>query len=610
MNKPVLPILHPDILQYIKEVDYGLIPFYSPSINRYVLVIKTNKEYILSVDVNNEFKCYFIKDADSKTNYIGLVTAVFDDSEEPLTIRSPLFSDDPMLTDITELFSQEKFDLFFFDENNYEMLRAKAINNDYQRFGNEITQAVFPKFQQDKILKVWENIIKQFGSRTKEDDINSFKIKVYDKIYLDKSALIREGDPGPMQEEEIAGLFRRIFKEHEIYLNPIRADKNKKEKRELVDILIVTNHVMIFVQAKDSPNTPDSLKRSIDRKRQTIRNHINKATNQLRGTLNYVRNHNDVTILLNKKSVTIKRGNRQLIGLIIVQELFDDDCFECSAPVLNLVRELKIQINLLDYPQLHILTKNLSTPAKFFWGLHDAFETALEKDHFPRSVFSGDEGALVDIEKQKPDDFFQHDDGYENMSLDEKKQLWTCIEKISKTRRRYKEAELESQMPFKDFYELMKIRHKKLENSEEIDGDYAEFYIRFLDAFNNLNTSEMQNRISNESTKKGKTMACITSENVTPEKIMLLINEINERAVEILKERGVDAEIKMTDEGSKGIYQNGPPAYALAAIARVVLQMVVNENLPMFLADRILEEQGNSAVKGEIALIQQATDKK
>ena len=496
MNKPALPVLHPDILQYIKEIDYGLIPFYSPSINRYVLIIKTNKEYILSVDVNNEIKCYLIKSAYSITNYLGLVTAVFDDHEEPLTIRTPLFSDDPMLIDTTELFSQEKFDIFFFDENSSEMLRVKAVNSDYQRFGNEITQAVFPKFQQDKILKTWEDIVKQFGSRAKEDDINSFTIKIHDKIYLDKSGLIRERNPGSMQEEEIVGLFRRIFKKHEIYLNPTRADKMKKEKRELVDILIVTNDLMIFVQAKDSPNTPNSLKRSMDRKRKTIRNHIEKATNQLRGALNYVRSHDGITILLNKKPVTIKRGKRQLIGIVIVQELFDHDFLECSAPVLKLVRELDtVVINLLDYPQLHILTKNLTTPERFFWGLVDSLEMALEKNQFPRSVFSGNYPILVDIEKQRIEDFFQHDDGYKNMSDDEKKQLFASVRKISRTRRRYKEAEFESQIPFEDFYKHMKARHRELEDDDTTDADCAEFYLGFLNALNNLNVPEMQNCI-------------------------------------------------------------------------------------------------------------------
>ena len=506
MNKPILPVFHPNIMRDIEEINYGLIPFFSPSSNKYVLVVKTTKENILSVDVRNEFKCYLVKNTSSIRNYLGLVTAFFDDIDEPSTIRTPLFSDDPMLVDIIKLFSQQNFDIFFFDENNSEMLRAKAINVDHQRFNNKITRATFPKFQQDKILKTWEDIARQFALRTEEDDFNSFEIKIHDKIYINESGLIRERNPGSMQEEEITELFRRIFKKHEIYLNPIRADKIKKEKRELVDILIITNNVMLFVQAKDSPNTPDSIERSMDRRRKTIRNHIKKANNQLRGSLKYARNHDGVTILLNRKPVHIKLGKRQPIGLIVVQELLDNDCLECGAPVLKLVKELNLPVILLDYPQLHILTKNIKMSSGFFWSLFDMVETALENNHFPRYVFSGNKEVLVDIEEQELNNFFQHDDRYWNMSDEEANQLFTNIRKISRTRRRYKESHLESQMSFKDFYDHIKIKHKEeledyyryegfADNGKEIDIKCVKFYIGFLTVLNNLNPSEMQNRI-------------------------------------------------------------------------------------------------------------------
>lgn len=146
---------------------------------------------------------------------------------------------------------------------------------------------------------------------------------------------------------------------------------------------------MFFIQAKDSPNTKDMLHRSIDRKRKTIRGHIKKATDQMRGALTYARDHEGITILLDGKPVTIQLGDRQIVGLVMVKEIFDDDYPECSAPVLSLVRELDLPINLLDYPQLHVLTHNLATPAHFINGLFNALDMALEHEQFPKSVFSG-----------------------------------------------------------------------------------------------------------------------------------------------------------------------------------------------------------------------------
>ena len=301
--------------------------------------------------------------------------------------------------------------------------------------------------------------------------------------------------PNSMREEETVEIFKRIFKNHEVYINPLRTDKIKKEKRKLVDILIVTDNVMIFVHFKDNSNTSDGLKCSMARKRKTIRNHIKKATNQLRGALNYVRGCDDVTILFDKKSVTIKSSKKQLIGLIIVRELLDDDFLECSALVLNLVRKINLGIILLDYPQLHILSKNLITLERFFGSFHDSLMTALKKGRFTSCIFSGNDGILVDIEKQETDDFFQHDDGYWKISHNEVNQLRAGIRNISKTRYKYKEAGFESQMPFEDFYKLMKVREKELEDDDKTDEDCAEFYLRFLNTLNNLNTSEIQNRI-------------------------------------------------------------------------------------------------------------------
>lgn len=102
----------------------------------------------------------------------------------------------------------------------------------------------------------------------------------------------------------------------------------------------------------------------------------------------------------------------------------------------------------------------------------------------------------------------------------------------------------------------------------------------------------------------------ITPENLTPDKMMSLMNDISERAIEILKERGIDAEIKTTHEGGKAIYQNGPPAYALMATATVILQMVANENLPLSMAEWILQKHGDSTAEAELVLIQRVADKK
>jgi len=403
----MLSILYPEIIKWLKDLDYGLMPIHLPKENKYVLIIKATKEIILTAKVNNEFGLYVLNDPDQPSKCLGLISAFFDDHDEPLTLTTPLSTKNESLIDF---FLQDNFAVYFFDENNFEWLGAKAAISDLNRFKNDLDKRHFANFNPDKILDIWKKMNHQFGTRTEKDDDASYKIKIGERLYPDDhlimdvsevfsgfndskrsismSSLRRGREVGPMQEKGIAKFFRRLFESNEIFVNLIRADDIKQEKRELVDVLIINEKVMLFVQAKDSPNTEDMLNRSIDRKRNTIRNHIRKATDQLRGALSYARDNDCITVFVDDKPTEIKRNGRQIVGLIVVNELFDDDYPKCSAPVLELVKKLNLPIILLDYSQLHILTLNHPDPTSLIKGLYAILDMGLEHEQFPKPYFS------------------------------------------------------------------------------------------------------------------------------------------------------------------------------------------------------------------------------
>ena len=258
----MISILHPEIIHHLQGLDYGLMPIYLPKEDKFILAIKATKECILTAKFNNEFKVYLIKSPVNSSSHLGLVVAFFDDHDEPLTITTPLFLDDILLTDIARLFSQPNFDTYFFDENNYELFGARAENGRFERFSKEISVSTFPRFQHSEILSTWKNIELQFGMRTKKDDTDAYEVKLNDRFFPDDVmitdvretfygfnddgrnlsviSLERDGDPGPMQEKGIAKLLRKVFERKEIFLNPDRADTG----RELTDILIVTDNVI------------------------------------------------------------------------------------------------------------------------------------------------------------------------------------------------------------------------------------------------------------------------------------------------------------------------------------------------------------------------------
>jgi hypothetical protein len=370
------------------------------------LVLKLPKEAILAARLKNEVKVYLLSDGQGSASHLGMVTAFFEDEDEPLVLATPLFSGDDLLLDVVSVLSQPEFDIYFFDEHDREWLGASAINSDVDRFRRELATATFAPFDVATYHDVAERLNHRFAVRDGDDDRSAFTLTLGERLYIDDFAildtrpavqqfreaqsrraiaqLVRE-DPGPFQERDIAVLFSRAFPAEKIYLNPFRADTTK----ELIDVLVVTDREMLFVEAKDSPNTAASLARSIERKRQTIQKQIEKATKQLRGSLSYAQNHGGVTVESADGPTTIPLDGRQLLGLVVVREIFDHDQLANSKPVLDLVDELLLPVMLIDYPGLHMVSLNLCTPERFVDALHNLFDAAIAHGRFPKSVWNG-----------------------------------------------------------------------------------------------------------------------------------------------------------------------------------------------------------------------------
>jgi len=403
----MLSLKYPEILPHLQLLDYGLQPVRIKTEDRISLIIKATKEVILTARNKNKFKVYLVKEQTDSSCSLGLVTAFFDDHDEPLVVMTPMHKEDELMKDLVKLFTQDSFDLYFFDENNRELFGVNASNIEFNRFHTLMTEAEFTDFVPSKAQDFIKKMQTSFAYRTSIDDKNAFTILLNERLYNDDYAIIdardkitsfqtnenpfaittleREGDPGPMQERDIAIIMARLFKSEQIFLNPFRADTDK----ELTDVLIVYDHVLLFIQAKDSPNTEKILNRTIERKRKTTRAHIKKATDQIRGALSYAQKNGKIILKGESESIIVPTKGKQLIGLIVVRELFDDDYVECSSSVLKAIRDLEAPIALLDFPQLHILTQNFANSIQFTNGIYSIVDMALEHEEFPKSVWNG-----------------------------------------------------------------------------------------------------------------------------------------------------------------------------------------------------------------------------
>jgi hypothetical protein len=401
-----LSIEHPELLPHLKTLGYGLQPVFHRGRGKHFLVVKVTKEMILTARLNREFKVYLLGDDQGPTSHLGFITAFFDDPDEPLAIKSPQFAGDDLLKDLSSLLSQSEFEVYFFDEHDREMMGVHASNADAARFRAEMERATFAFYEREEFSAILRRLEHRFGVRNADDDANAFTISLGENLYPDDFVLIDGRDeayqfqgadqspaatslereePGPFQERDIAVMLGRVFDGGCIFLNPTRDDTEK----ELTDVLVYTDDVMMFVQAKDSPNTEASLRRSVERKRSAICAHIEKASKQLKGAIGHAKKNGAVTIRTANGCVTLPVEDRQLFGLVVVREMFDDEYGPCSAPVLEVVHALQLPAVLLDYSGLHIMAQNLRTPARFINGFGNMFELATKRGEFPKPAWFG-----------------------------------------------------------------------------------------------------------------------------------------------------------------------------------------------------------------------------
>src|SRR4051794_31124257 len=152
---------YPWIIPHLRQLSYGLQPVYMLGEKRFTLIIKAPKEATLTARLNNEFRIYLLGDEAGPESHIGFVTAFFDDHGEPIVLKSPQFAGDALLRDLSQLLGQDEFDLFFFDEQDRELMGVRAYNEAATRFRTEISRATFAEFDRAEFQKTVKRTVKR-----------------------------------------------------------------------------------------------------------------------------------------------------------------------------------------------------------------------------------------------------------------------------------------------------------------------------------------------------------------------------------------------------------------------------------------------------------------
>ena len=94
-----------------------------------VLIAKAMREIAETARLRKFFRFYPVPLRAGDIHTRGLLTAFFDDHDEPLTIRTLLF-DEEFTREIFQVLSSDSFDMHFFDEHNRRLIGFRAENPD------------------------------------------------------------------------------------------------------------------------------------------------------------------------------------------------------------------------------------------------------------------------------------------------------------------------------------------------------------------------------------------------------------------------------------------------------------------------------------------------
>lgn len=372
----VLTILHPEVMPLIKHLSYGLLPLRLKADQPFSLIIKMQKEAILAARLNSGFSFYLPLMPFSKGFTIALISAFFDDEDEPLVIRTPLYGNSDPSKALLEILSYDEVDIYFFDELNFEWMSYRTSLEDGGSCLLTEEEFFLLSYHSETSKSVHRAMTSWFGQRTSDDDERAIKAVFKNKLSVGDFAILdmmpetnsyqgssgfrfdqlTRTDPGYFQERDISACLLRAFTPESIMMNPRRKDTSK----EILDHLVLTDRVALLIQAKDGPTTEASMRRTLLRKRQGTHGQIKKGIRQINGAIRYLNRNELAKLTVGDKDVEISIGQRQTLGLVIVKELFEDEADAYTA-ASNEFAGLSSGGILMDYSSFHALTHHFSS---------------------------------------------------------------------------------------------------------------------------------------------------------------------------------------------------------------------------------------------------------
>lgn len=358
----------------------GLVPIYPNG--KMSLAMKLSKEALLAIRQHRSFAVYVVPFGAEDGLSFGFVSAFFDDADEPLVVRTPLFGDDGTSLALVGMMLAPEIDVYFVDDLGRDRMAYRCTVEDPGSYLQTQEELRLPPQSHASGTAILDWLQHWFGHCTSEDDARAIRVRFAEPLWPDDLAILdtREGvhdyigsdgyaismlerdgrRPGYFQERDIAEALRRFLAPEQIILNPFKRGSDK----EFVDVVAATGSAILLIQAKDSPNTAESLAWTIDRKLRKSRSQIADAVAQSRGALNYAGTADPITLSVLGAEIDLHRGGRPLISVAIVKEIFPSQA-ETVADLMRAAHARGEPLFILDYMGFSAFTHYASDEARF-----------------------------------------------------------------------------------------------------------------------------------------------------------------------------------------------------------------------------------------------------
>lgn len=404
----MLTILYPSLMSVIQQMPCGIFPLCLEEEECPIFIVKATKECILAAKINASLKIYLVPVIVENQKTFGLVTAFFDDEDEPLVIKTPLFADDFSIT-LFESVRNGQLNVHFFDELSRERLVYRAHVTIPDETQQKINAMTLLDFSFPNARAMMDEIETCFGSRTSLDDARAINVSLNESVYgedlfiqdlrpeqhsyhgsrgFSYTVLERE-EPGSYQEEDIIRCLLLVFSPEQIYLSP----KRIYDDEEICDILVITDTKSLIIQTKDSPNIERISRQKLSRKRNNVLGALKKAIDQVKGAVGYYRRIGGrLEFLINGEKYSIDTKRLEAKALIVVKELFNDQYGEYSPLLLDIFRDKAVPCIALDYPEFYQFCLHLQNEDAFFDAYNTVMVHANKYGEYPRLRFGLSKG--------------------------------------------------------------------------------------------------------------------------------------------------------------------------------------------------------------------------